>query len=128
MVRLGQDAGVSVERRLVAGIPDLSIVDMAQESGAGMIVMGTHGRTGWDRLQFGRTAASIVQRASCPVLTVHAASVGDLPRAPRRLRLVRLLVATDSRAAAQAPLRAALDLAEPPGGAILLAHASDDRR
>jgi hypothetical protein len=34
MVRLGQDAGVSVEHRLVAGIPDLSILDMAQESGA----------------------------------------------------------------------------------------------
>jgi nucleotide-binding universal stress UspA family protein len=40
MVRLGQDAGVSVEHRLVVGVPDLSILDMAQESGAGMIVMG----------------------------------------------------------------------------------------
>jgi nucleotide-binding universal stress UspA family protein len=126
MVRLGQDAGVSVEHRLVAGIPDLSILDMAQESGAGMIVMGTHGRTGWDRLQFGSTAASIVQKASCPVLTVHAAIVGDLPMTPRRLRLARLLVATDFQADAQAALRAAVDLAEALGGTILLVHASDD--
>jgi len=39
----------------------------------GLIVMGTHGRTGWKKLVLGSIAEKVVDHASCPVLTVGPA-------------------------------------------------------
>ena len=36
-----------------------------------LIVCGTHGRQGWDRIALGSVAENVVRRAPCPVLTVH---------------------------------------------------------
>ena len=46
------------------------ILNVAQETGAGLIVMGTHGRTGLERLLMGSVAEQVVRKAPCPVLTV----------------------------------------------------------
>lgn len=52
--------------------PDV-IIQAAQEIGAGMIVMGTHGRRGLKRALMGSVAESVVRSAPCPVLTVRFA-------------------------------------------------------
>jgi len=56
---------------IVAGIPYEEIIRSAQEAGASLIVIGTHGRTGLDHLIFGSTAERVVRGASCPVLTIR---------------------------------------------------------
>ena len=48
------------------------ILQMARELGADLIVMGTQGRTGLDRLILGSTAESVLARADCPVMVVKA--------------------------------------------------------
>lgn len=63
-------AGVPVERRLVEGDPAEVILHIARETPADLIVLGTHGRTGLDRLLSGSAAEHVVRRAPCPVLTV----------------------------------------------------------
>lgn len=50
----------------VAGV----ILGYADEVGADLVVMGTHGRTGIERAVLGSVAEKIVRRARCPVLTV----------------------------------------------------------
>ncbi|MDO8447004.1 MAG: universal stress protein [Deltaproteobacteria bacterium] len=55
----------------IIGLPHIEILNMAKDKGVGMIVMGTHGRTGIDRVLFGSTAEKVVKKASCPVLTVR---------------------------------------------------------
>lgn len=55
----------------VIGLPHLEILNMAKEKGMDMIIMGTHGRTGIDRVLFGSTAEKVVKKAPCPVLTVR---------------------------------------------------------
>lgn len=47
--------------------------ETAAEVGAGLIVMGTHGRTGLSRALIGSTAEKVVRTAHVPVLTVHLA-------------------------------------------------------
>jgi len=47
------------------------ILKTADEVGADMIVMGTHGRRGVRRALLGSVAESVVRTASCPVLTIH---------------------------------------------------------
>jgi len=63
------DPAVPCEHRLITGDPATAVVHLAEEEGADMIVMGTHGRTGLSRLLMGSVAEAVVRRAKCPVLT-----------------------------------------------------------
>lgn len=63
--------GLAVEHRLEYGDPAETILSVAQEIGADLIVMGTHGRTGLRRLLMGSVAEKVVRKAFCPVLTVR---------------------------------------------------------
>jgi nucleotide-binding universal stress UspA family protein len=60
----------AVERRLEEGDPIPTIRRVAEEVGADLIVMGTHGRTGLRHFLMGSIAEQTIRRAPCPVLTV----------------------------------------------------------
>lgn len=47
------------------------IVRIAEEETADMIVIATHGLTGWRHLIFGSVAEKVVRLAGCPVLTIR---------------------------------------------------------
>ncbi len=59
-----------VEKKVVKGIPHEEILKYASNEKIDMIVMGTYGRVGIERLIFGNTAERVVRRAPCPVMTV----------------------------------------------------------
>ncbi len=59
------------------GIPSNEIVKLADEEAVDLIVMGTHGWTGFKHLILGSTAENVVRIAGCPVLTVRASSEGS---------------------------------------------------
>ena len=59
-----------VEKKVVKGIPYQEILKYASDNKIDMIVMGTYGRTGINRLIFGSTAERVVRSAPCPVMTV----------------------------------------------------------
>lgn len=63
--------GVKADAEIVEGMPAATIVKRAQECAAAMIVMGTHGRGGFQRFLLGSTAERVVRTATVPVLTVH---------------------------------------------------------
>jgi nucleotide-binding universal stress UspA family protein len=52
------------------GTPFREIIQAAEKAEASLIVIGTHGRSGLDRLVFGSTAERVVRGAPCSVLTV----------------------------------------------------------
>jgi len=60
-----------VEHAVIRGVPYEEILKFAQEKNIDLIVIGTHGRKGLDRVLFGSTAERVVRNASCPVLTVR---------------------------------------------------------
>jgi nucleotide-binding universal stress UspA family protein len=74
VVDLGQEHGVPVETEITEGSPSKEIVRAAETDGCDLIVMGTHGRGGIDRLLLGSVAEKVVRGARVPVLTVR---VGD---------------------------------------------------
>ena len=61
----------SVETRLVEGMPADAILKLAAEARAGAIVMGTHGRTGYNRWMLGSVAERVLRDSPAPVLTVR---------------------------------------------------------
>jgi nucleotide-binding universal stress UspA family protein len=72
-----QYEGRGIEMRTVIKQGDAwrSIIATAEELGADLIVMGTHGRRGLPRALLGSVAEKVVRTAHCPVLTVHKADV-----------------------------------------------------
>jgi len=64
-------AGAIVTGRVITGYAAEEILAEAEKCGAGMIVMGTHGRTGIRRILFGSVAEKVVKAADCPVLTIR---------------------------------------------------------
>jgi nucleotide-binding universal stress UspA family protein len=62
--------GVKVTTEVVIGIPFVEIVKSARTRNSGLIVMGTHGRSGLAHLMIGSTAEKVVRHAPCPVLVV----------------------------------------------------------
>ena len=63
--------GVQAGTCLVEGQPALAIVEHAEKRKAMMLVLGTHGRSGFRHLLIGSVAERVVRMATVPVLTVH---------------------------------------------------------
>lgn len=55
---------------MVEGIPHNQITKCAEDFGAQLIVMGTHGRTGLERFLVGSVAERVVRTSKVPVITV----------------------------------------------------------
>jgi len=68
--------GTKASSRVKVGVPFEEIVKIAGEERVDMIVMGTHGRSGLDRLLLGSVAERVIRLAPCPVLTVRQAKSG----------------------------------------------------
>ena len=106
-----RDAGVEVQPELLLGLPSQTILEAAKASSADLIVVGTLGSTGIEHMLLGSTAERVVQRATCPVLTIHP---GDIEQ-HRPLRSV--LVPTDFSDDAELAIDAALRIL-PAGGDV----------
>jgi nucleotide-binding universal stress UspA family protein len=61
---------IPVEHVLLAGDPAEELLRYAAEAGVDLIVMGTHGRTGLERLLMGSVAEKVLRGALCSVLVV----------------------------------------------------------
>ena len=63
--------GVHPETLVKEGDVHDEIINVAKETGADLIVMGTHGRRGLNRLLLGSVAESVTRRAHCAVLLIR---------------------------------------------------------
>jgi|HubBroStandDraft_6_1064221.scaffolds.fasta_scaffold935756_1 nucleotide-binding universal stress UspA family protein len=64
--------GVSVRTEIgTANDIGMEIVRIAASENADMIVIATHGMTGWRKIAFGSVAEKVVQQAECPVLVLR---------------------------------------------------------
>lgn len=63
--------GVETKAEVVVGYAAEEILEVAAKEEADMIVMGTHGRKGIDRILFGSVAERVVKNSHLPVLTIR---------------------------------------------------------
>jgi nucleotide-binding universal stress UspA family protein len=64
-------AGISATQLVAEGDPARQIVRAARSRNADLVVVGTHGRTGFTKFFLGSVAARVVATAHCPVVTVR---------------------------------------------------------
>ncbi len=65
---------VTVTTEVLHGSPESRIVETAEEMGADLIVVGSHGYNRWERLLLGSVSDSVVHHAPCSVLVVRSAN------------------------------------------------------
>lgn len=71
LTEMGVNIGIPENRlHTVLGQPAREIREMAKKIGADLIIMGGHGRHGWELL-FGSTSSSVTHGAGCDLLIVH---------------------------------------------------------
>ena len=68
-----QQFGVEGETSVISGHAVSAIVSYAERVGAELVVVGTHGRSGFARMTFGSTAAGVIDSSPCSVLVVRVA-------------------------------------------------------
>lgn len=93
------------------------ILRMAEEVGAELIVMGTHGRTGVRRLLAGSVATAVLRGAHCPVLALRSRAGMSVGKAVQVI-----LHPTDFSATSRAALDVARTLAGDLGAQLILLH------
>ncbi|MFY9691652.1 MAG: universal stress protein [Candidatus Acidiferrales bacterium] len=68
-----QKQGLDVRTEVgIANDVGMEILRIAEHNNADLIVIATHGMTGWHRLAFGSVTEKVVRLASCPVLVLRA--------------------------------------------------------
>jgi nucleotide-binding universal stress UspA family protein len=83
IVKMGERFGANVKTAVrVDALPDKAIVQYAKNGRYDLIVMGVSRRSG-DKLFFGNTAQSVLEKASCSVLLLAADSTGEQKSGPK---------------------------------------------
>jgi len=96
------------------------ILDRARAWPADMLVMGTHGRGGFERWVLGSVTEKVLRKAPCPVLTVPPPAGGLHPSGAVLFRTI--VCPVDFSEASLAALRHGLKLAEESGAEITVLH------
>ncbi|MHA7646728.1 universal stress protein [Nitrosopumilus sp. S4] len=66
-----QEQGVPVKIKIIKALDvTKKITDYSKKNRIDLILMGSHGRTGWNRLFLGSKSENILKSASCPVLII----------------------------------------------------------
>ena len=99
-----------LECDVVEGRAAAEILRAAEALPADLLVMGTHGRSGFARLVLGSVTETVLRKAVCPVLTVPAAVPDAVPAAPGLF--TRVLCAVDFSECSMHALEYAMSMAE----------------
>jgi nucleotide-binding universal stress UspA family protein len=110
--------GVPIQTQMLDGEPSRLIQKTAREWPADLVVMGTHGRGGFEHLLLGSVTEKVLRRATCPVLTVGRAA----PPTHDGSLFCRILCALDLTEASAGTLEVGLSLAEENMGRVTLLH------
>jgi nucleotide-binding universal stress UspA family protein len=109
--------GTRLSLEIGEGMPTDQIVACARAIPADMIVMGTHGRSGFERLFLGSVTEKVLRKASCPVLTVPPRVAGATPT------FKRILCAVDFSDSSLRGLQYALALSREADARLSVLHA-----
>jgi nucleotide-binding universal stress UspA family protein len=122
------DGEIHPERVAEQGVAADSILAFADAQNVDLIVMGTHGRRGFDRLMLGSVTERVLRKAFRPVLAVHKPSPGffSSPEQQDPVHLNRILFCTDFSENSQQALGHAMSLTAQYNSELTLLHVLED--
>ncbi len=110
-------AGVAADASIRGGYPAREVLDVADREHSDLIVLGTHGRGGFEHLLLGSVAEKVMRKAPCPVMVVpaQAATASDA-------RFSRILCPIDGSASSADAVSYAVSLARETNGHLTLLY------
>ncbi|MEX5215449.1 MAG: universal stress protein [Nitrospiraceae bacterium] len=130
LAQRAEAAGIKMEWHESVGTPSREIIALAERSRHDLVVVGTHGRTGFEYVLIGSTAERVVRGAPCPVVTVRGASAAGRESASAvkgatERGLTKLLVAVDFSDCGRSAVEYAVQLADRFGSEVTLLHVAE---
>jgi nucleotide-binding universal stress UspA family protein len=116
-------AGVPFDYQLTEGRAAVQILNAAETLSSDLIVMGTHGRSGFERMILGSVTEKVLRKAACPVLSVPVRSPDVVPLPPVLFK--RILCAIDFSDCSMQGLRYAMSLAQEADANLTVLHVID---
>ncbi len=107
------------------------ILSYADKHNADLIVMGTHGRRGYDRVVLGSVTNRVMRRASCPVLAICEPQLDPIAEGYEQSHvhhLDRILFCTDFSENSERALKYAISATDEYGAELTLLHVLEDVR
>lgn len=122
LLRFAEPAGLSgipVRSLVMEGEPAAVILEEARRVPECLVVLGTHGHSGFENLVLGSIAEKVLRKAPCPVLTIpREPEEGPIAAIPFR----RILAAIDFSRPSETAFGTALDFAEASGASLTAVH------
>lgn len=107
------------------------ILSCAEKCKADLIVIGTHGRRGYDRVVLGSVTNRVMRRTSCPVLAIctpQQESIAEAHDGKHTHQLRRILFCTDFSENSERAFRYALSAADEYNAELIVLHVLDESR
>ncbi len=116
--------GVTVKELTPEGSAAAVILDTIPKESIDLVVMGTHGRSGFDRFVVGSVTEKVMRKANCPVLIIRkpAHDFVDDKSLAEPVHLRRILACTDFSAHSERAVRYAASLAAAHHAELSLVH------
>ncbi len=117
---------VATEARVVADTPVHAILSITRNEPIRLVVMGTHGRTGWRRALLGSITESVLHETDVPILTVRHADAEE--SASRETSVKRVLCPVNYSDVAREALRNAILLGDAFGAEVSVVHVVESEK
>lgn len=117
--------GLKASDHICRGRPSEEIVRVAEEIGADLIVMATHGRSGLDRLVLGSTCEKLIRRSTVPVLAIKHPSHDQIDTKADAMAFKNVLCPCDFSDFSHLAVPYAAELCRQFGAKLTLAHVVD---
>lgn len=114
--------GVTIEKAVAEGFVIEEVLARARDLPADLLVMGTHGRGGFQQVVLGSITEKVLRKVCCPVLTVPPGADAT-PTVPGPF--TSILCATDFSNASLSALEYAISLAQEAGSRLTVVHAME---
>jgi nucleotide-binding universal stress UspA family protein len=111
---------VPIEFEMYEGFTAATILAKAEEMRCDLLVMGTHGRSGFERLVLGSVTEKVLRKATCPVLSVPRNVADAVPALPVIFK--RIVCAVDFSDCSMHALDYALSLAQETNAQLTVVH------
>ncbi|MBM3289336.1 MAG: universal stress protein [Candidatus Hydrogenedentes bacterium] len=123
--QIADDEGIASEEHVVLGGPTQEILRLAESTNSTLIVLATHGRSGFEHLVFGSVAEKIVRQSPVPVLSVKHPEHEFVKEYDLSIAIKRILFPTDFSPFSDKGLPFAQALAKEFGATLAIFHATE---
>jgi len=121
-----EGSGLRVAAHLKRGAPVADLREMIESSGCGLVVIGTHGYSGFNKFLFGSTCEKLLREAGVPVLSIRMPEEGATFD-PAAFAIDRVACTTDLSDLSRVAFPVAAELCNRLGAALTLVHVVDSR-